>query len=427
MEINKSVTHERTRLIFQATDQDIAKRCLNEMGLPRITPSKDFAARIVRLLAGNQSAIGHIAGEPQGYFTINNAHISARDIEQLALDFAEAGAPHHAAQLLAAIAGFNVFSLEDRQHALTCCIEALNQGAKLGQDQATAVGALVLAHTNYGDLKKPARSVMKPWLLQQNMNDFKLAAATPSQDLALEKIKRLEQRYIDKYQRDTALHQMKKLLVTAARAGDLQILDKATTALERWAYVEHGGPALQLLRRCRKKLECLPTVALYYAVHDGDEIKVAALLVDPKLDVNRGHPESPLARAVTMGSFKIAQALINSGRIVCDNKGEHDGISLLGSTNELDMVKLLLSLPGIDPNKYGIGDYSPLATSLLFHNRDVTRALLSAGADPNQRSGPDQGTPLEIFDNPLLTTLPDPEIRKLLVSKGAETPVCLIQ
>ncbi|RSL61345.1 hypothetical protein CEP53_005146 [Fusarium sp. AF-6] len=127
---------------------------------------------------------------------------------------------------------------------------------------------------------------------------------------------------------------------------------------------------------------------LCYAVRNNAPGIVTAILEHPKTDLE-GDPEySALVWAARQGYTDVVRVLLNSGRVDVNAADTHNifrGRPLIAASGsgKQDMVRLLLSFPGIDPDAQNVRGGTALINAIKNGKAEVVEQLLAAGADPN--------------------------------------------
>jgi len=137
----------------------------------------------------------------------------------------------------------------------------------------------------------------------------------------------------------------------------------------------------------------------------------------PSLGVLKTHTGKAIYKAAKEGDLATLQRLSEEwmGNDVMNwANPDHFGRTPLfsaSSKGHTDIVKVLVSLPGIDINKADKNDVTPLLVACYKGRTDIVKVLVSLpGIDINKASSNDR-TPLGVADNE--------EIRAILRAKGA--------
>ncbi|RSL80302.1 hypothetical protein CEP51_006679 [Fusarium floridanum] len=127
---------------------------------------------------------------------------------------------------------------------------------------------------------------------------------------------------------------------------------------------------------------------LYYAAHNNAQGIVTAILEHPKTDPEGENEHSALVWAAREGYTDVVRVLLNSGRAdvnAADTDNCFIGLPLIAASGsgKQDVVRLLLSFPGIDPNAQTFQGRTALINASENGKAEVVEQLLAAGADPN--------------------------------------------
>ncbi|RMJ17162.1 hypothetical protein CDV36_003152 [Fusarium kuroshium] len=130
---------------------------------------------------------------------------------------------------------------------------------------------------------------------------------------------------------------------------------------------------------------------LYRAIMNNAPGIVTAILEHPKTDP-QGKPEySALVWAARQGYTDVVRVLLDSGRVdvnAASTSNFFRGLPLIDASGsgKQDVVRLLLSFPGIDPNAQNLLGGTALINASENGQAEVVEQLLAAGADPNLES-----------------------------------------
>ncbi|KAL2814002.1 ankyrin repeat-containing domain protein [Aspergillus granulosus] len=143
------------------------------------------------------------------------------------------------------------------------------------------------------------------------------------------------------------------------------------------------------------------STALFYALDSDFDDGVDLLLAQPSIDVNctRGsrYPETPLLRAIDMGSCDVAKALIRHPSIDVNWKSEHVNPALVKAISQFERELaefMILNRPDLDVNAAVDGGLSALDTAILLDESLVYRLLLEQDSIDADRPGSVGKTPL---------------------------------
>jgi ankyrin repeat protein len=123
--------------------------------------------------------------------------------------------------------------------------------------------------------------------------------------------------------------------------------------------------------------------ALMLAIQSHDRATISALLAFSGIDVNQINKDggTALMRAVATNDLHAVTALLAVRGIDVNHGGfYYDTALLLAIENDksIDIIRALLSAPGIDVNKQARSGLTPLISATSNGNIDAVRALLSA-------------------------------------------------
>jgi ankyrin repeat protein len=153
-----------------------------------------------------------------------------------------------------------------------------------------------------------------------------------------------------------------------------------------------------------------PTRPIHYAV-DGGSLEVLELLLKAgaTLELPDATGQTTLQRAVEAESIKIVDWFLEKGADV--NGSDTTGgtsIHIAARKGNSEIVRLLAK-HGADLDDRAVTGETALHIATVKAERETVRALLDAGADPNVK---------DLFGNPPAAYAKDPEILRLLRTKG---------
>ena len=135
--------------------------------------------------------------------------------------------------------------------------------------------------------------------------------------------------------------------------------------------------------------------ALYYAVED-KHTDVVQVLIDAGADIETKNNDgnSPLHVACVSGSLDMVKMLVRAGAGVRVTNNTYDTCLIQTACfGDIETVRYLVTLPEVDVNHRGCGNYATLHYPVMNEETDMMQVLIDAGADVDTQRN-DGYTPL---------------------------------
>ncbi|KAJ8720955.1 hypothetical protein PYW08_006420 [Mythimna loreyi] len=166
---------------------------------------------------------------------------------------------------------------------------------------------------------------------------------------------------------------------------------------------------------------------LHLAAFNGDTDVCWMLLAhnNPPCNVDQltADHETALLIAAQFGYINVvAQLIIRGADVTIKNNNDESALDLAAQYGRLEVVKHLLEVRPHLVDQYRhpacrnvVFPSTPLHRASMNGRKDVVKALIDAGMDPNVRSGPNSGTPLHEA-----ARFGKPSVVRILLNKGAD-------